>query len=375
MRDKRTATQSPVKSLSPARRPAITRISDSTGPSTAGPSPVDQATSVATSRSPAIRFLVPSGKLAFSIFSATSTRVSSGSVLLMPRLKWMSVSVVIPAHNAAARIGDQLEALSAQSFDGDWEVIVVDDGSTDATAEVAARWAEKLPALTVMSTPEQRGASHARNTGTARARGSLIAYCDADDVVCRGWLAGLASVLAEHDLVTGPMEGAKLNPHIRADHIFDWYWPEGARQEPRWRGYLAPVNSGNMGVTCEMFHTVHGFDETLARGQDYDFAFRVQLAGGTVGFSPDAVVSVRLLKGWSYFRRAYRDGIADVILYARFRHHGMHRRFLRGVVRLAATAMSAPLALLPWYRHRWISASGEALGRLSGSLRRRVLYL
>ena len=73
----------------------------------------------------------------------------------------MDVTVVIPAFNVAPTIEDQLAALAEQRFDGSWEVVVADNGSTDETRAVAARWAEKLPSLRVVDASQRRGVSHA----------------------------------------------------------------------------------------------------------------------------------------------------------------------------------------------------------------------
>jgi len=87
------------------------------------------------------------------------------------------VSVVIPAHNAAATLGRAIESVLAQTFD-DWELIVVDDGSTDATADVARRYADSVALL---GTPHV-GPGVARNRGASVARGEYLAWLDADDV-------------------------------------------------------------------------------------------------------------------------------------------------------------------------------------------------
>ena len=88
----------------------------------------------------------------------------------MPR-----VSVIIPAYNAASFIGEAIESILAQSFQ-DFEIIVVDDGSTDGTAEAVKRF----PQVRLIEQPHS-GISTARNTGILAANGELIAWIDADD--------------------------------------------------------------------------------------------------------------------------------------------------------------------------------------------------
>src|ERR1700722_4336485 len=95
----------------------------------------------------------------------------------------VDISVVMPVRDAAALIEEQLRALADQEIDRPWELIVVNDGSTDATDEILEKWVGGFPGLQVVTLVESRGVAHARNVGTAAATGSLIAYCDGDDVV------------------------------------------------------------------------------------------------------------------------------------------------------------------------------------------------
>src|SRR5690606_10578144 len=92
------------------------------------------------------------------------------------------ISVVIPARDAARWIDAQLGALACQEVPVPWEVVVADNGSTDDTVARAEAWADRLP-VRVVDASGRPGPNHARNQGTAAARGDLLLYCDADDVV------------------------------------------------------------------------------------------------------------------------------------------------------------------------------------------------
>ena len=96
----------------------------------------------------------------------------------------MNVSVVIPAHNAAETLGETLTSLRAQTLP-DWEAIVVDDGSRDGTATIAATFAARDARILRVSQP-QMGVSAARNTGISLARFDWLLFLDADD-----WLSPL----------------------------------------------------------------------------------------------------------------------------------------------------------------------------------------
>ena len=81
----------------------------------------------------------------------------------------IALSVILPCFNASATIGHQLDALTAQRWDKRWEVIVADNGSTDASRTVAESYKDRLD-LRVVDASDRKGASHARNVGASAAR-------------------------------------------------------------------------------------------------------------------------------------------------------------------------------------------------------------
>src|SRR5436305_2382407 len=124
----------------------------------------------------------------------------------------LKLSVVIPCLNAAATIAVQLEALAGQSWEGEWEVIVADNGSTDGSREIVESYRGRLPGLRLVDASDRRGQAHARNLGAAAATGDAFLFCDADDEVAPGWLAGLGRALAQYDFVACRYDNEKLNP-------------------------------------------------------------------------------------------------------------------------------------------------------------------
>jgi len=103
------------------------------------------------------------------------------------------VSVVLPAFNAAATIAAAVASIRAQTL-ADWELIVVDDGSTDATAEIVAAIARTEPRVALRRAPH-RGVADAANTAMAHARGEFVARMDADDISFPERLARQAAFL------------------------------------------------------------------------------------------------------------------------------------------------------------------------------------
>jgi glycosyltransferase involved in cell wall biosynthesis len=228
----------------------------------------------------------------------------------------VDISVVIPCYNAAPWLSTQLEALANQQYDGPWEVIVADNGSTDGSVAVARSFAPRFERLTVHDAGAVQGSSYACNAGAAVATGSAIAFCDADDEVAPGWLAAMAAALRAHSVVGGRFEGEKLNES----------WTLRSRELPQQNGlqgtdappYIPHAGSGNMGFTKEAWQDSGGFAVDMPVFGDTDLCWRLAERGYEIFFEPAAVVHVRLRASLSgIWRQAYSYGGALADLHAR----------------------------------------------------------
>ena len=114
------------------------------------------------------------------------------------------ISIVIPAYNAAATVGRCLDSLLAQTY-RDFELIVVDDGSTDSTAQIISAYAERDSRIRLIR-QENAGVSAARNVGLDVARGDLIGFTDSDDAVSPEFLEALLSLYAPGVLPVADIE-------------------------------------------------------------------------------------------------------------------------------------------------------------------------
>src|SRR5687767_27975 len=99
---------------------------------------------------------------------------------MMAREDVPAVSVIIACLNAAETISGQLEALAAQTWSRPWEVIVADNGSSDDSRSVVERFRDRLPALRIVDASAKRGQPYALNVAAREARGTALAFCDAD---------------------------------------------------------------------------------------------------------------------------------------------------------------------------------------------------
>ncbi|GAA2721740.1 glycosyltransferase family 2 protein [Cellulomonas aerilata] len=204
----------------------------------------------------------------------------------------MRLTVVIPVKDGRGVVGQQLDALLAQVGLEDFEVLVVDNGSTDGTPDLVRTYAGRDPRVRLLEARDRAGASHARNAGLRAARSPSVAFCDADDVVSPGWAAAMADALEHHALVGGPLEWDRLNPT----------WAARARGRVQKDGWSVLVPgppwpypfAANTGVRRSVALEVGGYDEDLPwGGEDNDFAYRLRAVGIEPVWVPDAVVHYR----------------------------------------------------------------------------------
>ncbi len=179
------------------------------------------------------------------------------------------VTFVIPVRDDAVRLRSCLQAIAAnQAGAGRVEVVVADNGSRDASARVAREMGAVVVAL-----PGLR-VSALRNRAAAIARGDILAFCDADNVIDPGWLPAAIELLAEPSV---GMVGAPCHPPSpptwvqRAYDAMRDHRP-GTRQT-RWLG------AGNMALRGSVFREAGGFDESLETCEDVDLCARVRRSG------------------------------------------------------------------------------------------------
>ncbi|MFJ3788358.1 glycosyltransferase family 2 protein [Kitasatospora sp. NPDC090091] len=285
------------------------------------------------------------------------------------------VSVVMPARNARTTIAAQLEALSRQTYPDPWEVIVVDNGSSDGTRELLRSWQRRMPQLRVVDSAEARGVNRARNLGCRHARGAFVLVCDADDVVAPGWMAGLVDALRTSPAAGGALERRLLNgpvalaarPPKKSDALLDTF------------GFLPYPAGANCGFHRELWSRLGGFDESYRYGgDDTEFFWRAQLAGHRLAFAPHAVVHYRLRDEVRAIARQFYDyGRSHPKLYRDFAGRGMPASRLGDAARAWWTLLvHAPHLVGPADRRAPVVAQlALRAGRLVSSARHRRCYL
>jgi glycosyltransferase involved in cell wall biosynthesis len=270
---------------------------------------------------------------------------------------------------------DQLEALTAQQYSGEWELLLVDNGSTDSSVAIGQGWANRNESVRWMDASDVKGPGAARNAGVANAHGDLLAFCDADDIVGPGWLAAIAVALEDADAVAGVYDFRSLDGSHGADGDAD----RGASPGPAATSQLGFLPAGlgaNLAVRRQAFEAVGGFAEELLVGEDIDLCWRLQLDGFRFTIAPDAVVAKRAQAGFAQnFRHGTTYGFSGPTLYRRHRDDGA-RPDLRGAARSWLWLLTrAPLLVSRTdVRSQWAHAAGMRTGRLRGSLKERVFF-
>ena len=279
---------------------------------------------------------------------------------------------MIPARNAASTIAVQLDALVAQSGKVTFEVVVADNGSTDATVSIAESYTDRLRIRAV--TCPRVGANAARNFGATVAAGELLLFCDADDRVHPSWVEAMAGALLEYDAAGGAID----NDSLSADFSGGWM-PRHPPGVPVMAGFLPRAITANFGVRKNVWAALAGFNEDYAYGcTDTEFCWRLQLAGHSLGYAQGAVVAYRHradLRASAV--KAYKTNRARGRLFRDFRGAGMPQPRLAGaVVRWARLVAMVPLVpFSPRARWWWVNQSAAAAGRVAGSVAFRVRYL
>jgi glycosyltransferase involved in cell wall biosynthesis len=260
------------------------------------------------------------------------------------------ISVIVPALNEESVIGRCLASLQQQKLPATrFEVIVVDNGSTDRTREIARGFGGTLP-LAVLERSGVR-ISALRNFGAAIARGAYLAFLDADCIAPAHWLRQLADLLHADDF---RIIGAQYRIPANSS------WVARAWYGDLWRikdGPVPYVPGGDLAISRELFMNLGGFDETIVTSEDTEFCERAALSGVPILAVPSLSVvhlgTPQTLGG--FYRKQSWHGV------------NVHRLFLRDVMH----SKSRKAMLFAIYMLAGIAAAiaGACASVFSGSVR------
>lgn len=285
----------------------------------------------------------------------------------------IKLSVIIPCFNGAETLWETLAALAEQKWEHAWEVIFVDNGSTDKSRYIAQSFIPRFSQLRIVDASARRGQPFALNMGVAAAQGDAVAFCDADDVVGAGWLAAMGNALFQHSFVASSMDIEQLNPS----------WVHAYRTNPQknnvqrimYPPYFYHAGGGTLGVRRDVYQKVGGFDESLPYLHDTDFCFRAQIIGANLKFVSDAVMHIRFRTNLkSIYRQACNYAEYNVILAKRYQAYGLPnpgrwQKYLKDWQRVFK--MIRKVNRSDQERAEFLSRLGWQMGQLRGIVRHR----
>ncbi|HXW04151.1 MAG TPA: glycosyltransferase [Vicinamibacterales bacterium] len=262
------------------------------------------------------------------------------------------VSVIVPVFNNAGPLRDCLRALREQTLaSGQYEIIVVDNGSTDDSAAVA----RQHPDVRVVSEPRP-GSYAARNRGVALARGRLLAFTDSDCRPDRDWLAAGTSAASERPrlIVAGRVViGCRDAARPTAVELYEAFTALDQRRFVEHGGFGA---TANLFVARDVFDRVGGFDPALRSGGDVEWCQRAVASGHTLRFAPDVRVSHPA-------RRTLRE------LHEKVARTIGGAQALRGRARLLGIGRPAIADWIPPVRYAYTALRSPGLPRVRDKLR------
>ena len=202
----------------------------------------------------------------------------------------MDASVIIPTYNAEKIIKPVINALLSQQTKKTFEIIVVDDGSSDETAqEVKKIKSKKLVYLHQKNT----GPAKARNAGAKCAKGKIILFIDSDCVAEKAWLTEMLKPFSEKGgaAVQGAYKTKQKELIARLDQIDIEYRYEKMKKAQE-NNSLDWVGSYSAAYDKKIYDSLGGFDESfpIASGEDPELSYKVQEKGGKIIFNPKAIV-------------------------------------------------------------------------------------
>lgn len=306
----------------------------------------------------------------------------------------MLFSVIIPVRNRPDQLRRCLSGILANALPRErYEILVVDNGSTDATPAVAA----EFPGVRLVSEPVPNRC-RARNRGATEARGAWLLFIDSDCIPAPDWLARYESSIqalastpnSDSDtvaLLAGPILPAPPASPVEA-FIARRGWIDQEKFLAPGRRFSPPfAATANLAVRADVYRALGGLDPALAvAGEDADFCWRAARAGWAIRFVPGAAVTHyhRSTLG-GLWRQAYHYGIGNAELFAKWRADWGARAWVEPCHYVWALkgALKAPLRLLagrdplarrePFYD--FLANLAMAAGRARGALKRRTPVL
>ena len=265
----------------------------------------------------------------------------------------MRYSVIIPVYNRPDEVDELLQSLTQQSFK-DFEVIVVEDGSSIPCQKVVENYQELLEIH--YYNKSNSGPGQTRNYGAERSKGDYLIVLDSDCILPEGYLATVEAELQREpaDAFGGPDRAHDSFTDIQKAinySMTSFFTTGGIRGGKKKMDKFYP-RSFNMGIRRDVYHSLGGFSR-MRFGEDIDFSIRIFKGGYRCRLFPDAwVYHKRRTDLKKFFKQVHNSGIARINLYKKYPEslkpvHLLPAAFTLGTAVLLSGALFCPYSLLP----------------------------
>lgn len=228
-------------------------------------------------------------------------------------------SIIIATFNRLNELKELLPSVNFLDFEKEmFELVIVDDGSTDGTEEFIKDWQGRNNLNILYLKQQNQGPGEARNHGMKKANGNYFIYVDSDCILPENWLKNIDNHLKNNDLDAfgGPDDcHPSFSPLLKAINysMTSFIGTGGTRGSKKSVTKFYP-RSFNMGIKKEVFQKIGGMNQ-LRHGQDMEFSSRIYNAGFKVGLIPDAVVfHKRRTNLRRFFKQIFNWGVARINL-------------------------------------------------------------
>ncbi|MCD6590358.1 MAG: glycosyltransferase [Candidatus Aenigmarchaeota archaeon] len=201
------------------------------------------------------------------------------------------ISVIIPVYNGKETISKTLGSLLNQTYHKNkYEIIIVDDESTDGTPEVVKKYVKKYPKLIRFYRQKHKGPAAARNLGAKKAKGEILLFTDADCIPEREWIEEMVKPFKDKEIVG--VQGRYRTRQKCLIAKFAQMEIDDRYNRMKKRKYIDFIGTYSAGYRKDIFFKFGGFDESfpVASGEDPELSFKISKSGYKMVFNDRAVV-------------------------------------------------------------------------------------
>lgn len=246
-------------------------------------------------------------------------------------MKKIDYSVIIPAHNSAKVIKQQIDALAPQIENNNLkgEIIIVDNNSNDNLGNVIIECHRSAKFdIKIIKAYEGSGPAYARNVGAAKSAGEILLFCDSDDIVSENWLSLMYNACLDHIFVAGP------TIPFTEDNYHDSNEPSKPLYAIINNERVVTSPGGNFAIHKDHWEYLEGMREDLKTAEDQEIAIRSYLSGTPVYFVENAYIFYR--QSDDFFvgvKKYFGYGVGVASLRKIFNEQGMMQQSWKGALK------------------------------------------